>query len=101
MFLQFFGFVAIRKYQALKIKIEQVEAAMHKNSCKASLVEDDLESPKQEKDAALSSHIRHMDALFAVGCGGPALIRLVTKVGFSNMFGLMAAVVELVLTIKP
>ena len=103
LWLQYRGFVAIRKFKALKEKIKEKEdislASNDNDTGEASEV--DLESLRAEKDAALSRHIYNMVGLFAVGCGVPALVRLFALVGLPSTISLVVALAILVVLIRP
>jgi hypothetical protein len=66
---QYFGYTAIRKYQALKAKV--IELEMHNQH------EDDLDRVKLQRDSALRNHVRGMISLLVAACGIPAGMRLV------------------------
>lgn len=115
---QVFGHIFIRKYQALKKQISDLEEKCTNEDTDISLTnksqdnnedvqleqgddfEDDavkLDRLKQEKKAALSQHISLMVVLFAVACGSPAFMRLVAKMGLYGSFTVPISVVFLLL----
>jgi hypothetical protein len=67
---QFLGYRAIRKYQALKQQIIEIQTAGSEDP------DADLEALKSNRDDALVSHISNMIALFVIGCSSPGMLRL-------------------------
>jgi hypothetical protein len=68
---QCFGYTAIRRYQALKAKINELEMQDQQGN--------EIESFKLQRDSALRFHVGSMVLLFVVACGIPAGMRLVTS----------------------
>jgi hypothetical protein len=94
-FFQILGYRAIKKYQALKEKIMEIEAD--------GAVEEpaSLEQMKKDRDQALVDHISNMVALFVIGCSTPGLLRLIMMVGAPPMLGLIGGIVCVVALVRP
>jgi hypothetical protein len=67
---QFLGYRAIRKYQALKQQIIEIQTTGSDDP------DANLEELKNNRDDALASHISNMIALFVLGCSSPGMLRL-------------------------
>ena len=65
---QCIGYNAIRRFKALKARLEDME--------EAKIQEDELEECKRQKESALRTHIYSMIALFVAACGIPAGMRI-------------------------
>jgi hypothetical protein len=62
------GYNAIRRFNALKAKLKDME--------KAKIQGDELEECKRQKESALRTHIYNMIGLFVAACGIPAGMRI-------------------------
>mmetsp|Transcript_7517 Transcript_7517/g.17218 ORF Transcript_7517/g.17218 Transcript_7517/m.17218 type:complete len:254 (+) Transcript_7517:1333-2094(+) len=98
--LQFYGYKAIRKYQALGQQIDEME-----NVTKTATVHPASQRPlhqlRQERKDALQDHIMYMIGLFVVGCATPAVVQLSMLVDRSYALGVQVLLGVLLLIVKP
>lgn len=97
LFAQYFGFTAIKRYQKLGRQIEAIES----ENPEANDTPEDLDTLKEQREAALRSHIFHMVMLFVVGCGFPAALRLSYLFGTYETIALLVLYASLAFMVKP
>ena len=67
--MQWQGYTAIRKYQQLTLQLDELSAD--------NLLAPEGASLKANRDQALKLHVKSMIALFVMGCGAPAIVRVI------------------------
>jgi hypothetical protein len=105
LYFQYRGYTAIRRYQELKEQIQTMlltQAINNSNNNEAEF----MSLLHAEKEKCLHDHVHNMCALFVVGCGAPAGIRLTTAVlgndsGATSTLVLVFTVVVLTFLIRP
>lgn len=92
--MQYRGYTAIRRFQALKLQIEELQ---QQQKAKGAENNETLLVLIRDKDVALRRHIESMLSLFVLGCGAPAFIRVVMAVSvISPLLSVTGAIVILV-----
>ena len=84
-FTQRSGYLAIKRFNALKAKVNDMERSKKQG--------DELEELKKQKESALRTHIYNMVALFVAACGIPAGMRIADmlpeKFGIVRLIGVI------------
>lgn len=112
LWFQYQGYHAIKIYQKLQNEITTIDSSsnattsVHKpsnNEEETETIPQRLEALKEKRDKALQQHIHNMIALFVIGCGAPALMRVMLIVlgGDSLNASLIVAITILLFSVRP